>query len=325
MTKKNRQSLNGQQQHPRVETAPKTQRAMPSQAWFKCPCDGENNDCLHCNGSGQTTSQLQMRSSRTLSLDHPSSEPYLTKREKNFDLQVNRGLSHLQETFLQSRGESPAVFVNFLILLIATIEKDPFVRGVLLAPLEAGELRSFAQALQSFRANETVRIISRATDAAIAAYERAVLAKRQAAVQRRPISPAAKSIDPKLIQCTICGKHIYDQHQHNKLFHPNLRKRQGGVASTQVVARACQQNQSNKLPPHQLKQSQISAKSPGSKTGQPPQSHYNTSMQHELARSSAAEQAMDAHRTWGGRFRDTNGTFGSYPLHDRMDDESDAG
>ncbi len=34
---------------------------------------------------------------------------------------------------------------------------------------------------------------------------------------------------------------------------------------------------------------------------------------------------MDARRTWGGRYRDFNGTFGSHPLHDNMDDESDAG
>lgn len=72
------------------------------------------------------------------------------------------------------------------------------------------------------------------------------------------------------------------------------------------------------------KQRQALPPTSGRRNHQPP-SGLDTEFSRDRADTRRVEQAMDARRTWGGRFRDTNGTFGSHPLHDNMDDESDAG
>lgn len=56
-----------------------------------------------------------------------------------------------------------------------------------------------------------------------------------------------------------------------------------------------------------------------------PLQHSPGNLERARADTELVERRMDARYGWDGRFRDTNGTFGSHPRFDSMDDESEAG
>lgn len=286
------------------------------QMLFKCSCDGENSDCMHCGGSGQTVTPVEMRLRRTLSLDHPSSEPFRSKREKRFDSQVSSQLSDLREKFISGLGDGPDEFVNLLKRLVEVIDKN--AQYLLSDFFNKGDLKGLAKLMLGLsKSNENLRILAKAVNDTLAVYEKALADKREKTKSLPQMAPSViENHRLAWFQCPFCNQKICDQKQHNQLFHPKLKARSRSFNKPKEKDKA--------LPPSQPA---LRSKSPIGTARE--QSFLApaalTKGLPDCSNPQTGEHAMDARRTWGGRFRDTNGTFGSYPLHDDMDDESDAG
>ncbi len=392
-----------------------------AQKWFKCPCDGENSQCVHCGGTGTTSHEVALRSSHTFSVEKASSEPFRSKREKLFDLQVSRELQFLRDKFLNESGGSPAIFVDYLVRLI---EKTSPSFLHFCSKLRAGDLKGFASAWnRDSHLPESFRIILKATDDALAVYERALAVKRSQRGKKsghgelfyRPFKMkggAPNVMSTPMEACPECGKLVGSLELHVQLHHPGIYPKHKRIRTQNTTAAEPQQAPSQ-LPPqtsvtaqptgkveavvvrpvhkmlicpqceakvksnrlhshiqrnHQppivevdaadsgLAQVTASKRSSKQRIGSPEKAiakknakpRTQSQMKKALPKGAAprvmksvsglhanlsrdsvdterVERKMDARRTWGGSFRDTNGTFGSYPLHDSMDDESGAG
>jgi hypothetical protein len=283
---------------------------------FDCTCGGENPECIHCNGSGQTRKQM-VRSSRTLSLDRPSSEPYRSKKERIYDLQVNREMPHLRSLFESSSTNESDVFVKYLKRLLASLlGSDTWFWEKVQTDKQLGLLaREFKDRENS--SSEVVRIFAKATATCWVIYNKSQPTKKRLSVgkalQKDPRPDTSLS---QRVRCSKCGAMVYSIDQHFQLFHPSIPANRPSKVTSRMS----------------LSQPTSEAMSTGA-TGKPyskgkgqtePISRAPVS---DKARTDTSniERAMDARYAWGGRFRDTNGSFGSYPLHDGMDDESGPG
>ena len=298
---------------------------------FKCPCEGENPNCVHCNGSGQTPRPVELRSNRTLSLDRPSTEPFRSKRERLFEVQISNELPYLREAFLRQEDRSQVVFFTYLRRLAVTLGK-PSEPGLLYWLPELwgdGDLSSLANRLDGGRkSGENVRILARAARACLVIVKAARTERSATGADQQ--QQARKVVDERsqLLRCPHCEKVIYNQDQHNQLFHPGLRARPKRVKPPKQAEQAPRISPIAVTPvPAPL--APAKAKPQKSAPVTKGRSSHTPTPVKDLDRARAdtgpIERDMDARRTWGGRFRDTNGTFGSHPLHDSMDDESNAG
>ena len=280
---------------------------------FDCTCAGENPECIHCNGSGHTTKQM-VRSSRTLSLDRPSSEPYRSKKERLYDLQVNREMPHLRSQFESSSTNESDVFVKYLKRLLASLlGSDTWFWDEVQTDKQLGLLaREFKCRENS--SSEVVRIFAKATATCWVTFN-----KSQPKRKRLPVGKAFQK-DPRpdtslsqRVLCSKCGAMVYSIDQHFQLFHPSTTANRPSTIT-------------GRMP---LSQSANKATSTGAtgknySAGKGKSEPISWALFSDKARTDTSniERAMDARCAWGGRFRDTNGSFGSYPLHDSMDDES---
>lgn len=162
--------------------------------------------------------------------------------------------------------------------------------------------------------------------------------KKATAVEQVP-KTAAAIIRPihKKLECPQCGASIPSNRlaSHIKRRHQALVSDAGAEGSKPGKATG-PNNQAARavgMPDVLGRKKSPSAQSPSrqrkalpttSLTNQPHPSGLDAEFSRDRADTRRVEQAMDARRTWGGRYRDINGTFGSHPLHDNMDDESDA-
>ncbi len=301
----------------------------PDPALFKCTCEGENPDCVHCNGSGQTSRPVELRSNRTLSLDRPSTEPFRTKRERLFDVQISNELPYLREAYLRQQDRSQVVFFSYLRRLAMALGKPgaPSLLYWLPELWGDGDLSSLASRLgDDRRSAEDLRILGRAARACLLVVKAERSKKRATGPGQQ--EQARKVVDERsqLLRCPHCGTLIYNQNQHNQLFHPGVRPK-----PVKSPKRAVQAPQISPLAltPGPAARQPAKAKPQKSAPAIPGRSSPASTLVKDVGRARAdtgpVERDMDARRTWGGRFRDTNGTFGSHPLHDSMDDESNPG
>jgi hypothetical protein len=177
--------------------------------------------------------------------------------------------------------------------------------------------------------------------AAAPASPHAVLIPEKKATAVEPVTKvAATIIRPihKKLECPHCGASVPSNRlaSHIKRTHQTLVSDAGAKNSKQGKATGPNKQAARAvgMPNVTGRKKSPSAKSPSKQSkslpttslrNRPPPSGPDAEFSRDRADTQGVEQAMDARRTWGGRYRDTNGTFGSYPLHDNMDDESDAG
>lgn len=317
---------------PAGQSAPiKSGSSPPDSALFKCPCEGENPDCIHCNGRGQTSRPVELRSNRTLSLDHPSTEPFRTKRERLFDVQVSNELPYLREAYLRQKDLSQVIFFTYLRRLAMALDKPgapsllywlPELRG-------DGNLSSLASRLgDGMKSTEDVRILARAARACLVVVKAARTKKGATGAGQQQQARRAVDERSQLLRCLHCGTVIYNQDQHNQLFHPGLGVRPKPVKPPKRAVQAPQISPRVVTPTPAARQpakSKPQKSTPATPGRSSPASTPVKDVGRARADTGPVERDMDARRTWGGRFRDTNSTFGSHPLHDSMDDESNAG
>ena len=309
----------------------KSGSSPPATTLFKCPCEGENPDCVHCNGSGHTSRPVELRSNRTLSLDHPSTEPFRTKRERLFDVQISNELPYLREAYLRQKDRSQVVFLTYLRRLATALSKpgSPSLLYWLPELWDDGDLSSLARRLGDGRKSaEDVRILARAARACLVVVKAARTKKRATGAGQQQQTRGAVDERSQLLRCPHCGTVIYNQDQHNQLFHPGLGVRPKPVKPPKRAVQAPQISPLAVTPVPAARQP-ATAKPQKSAHTTPRRSNPASPPVKDVGRARAdtgpVERDMDARRTWGGRFRDTNGTFGSHPLHDSMDDESNPG
>lgn len=313
------------------QTAPKEQEAE-----FKCPCEGGNSECSHCQGTGLTRYQVGVRSQRTLSLNSSiEATPFFTKRERLIGQQVNNQLRHLRVKFLSEKNERPTLFITYLRKLVLELRCNEilskyrgffFYDDVKQLPKLLGDLT---------KTHEKERIIADATKSAIRIYRTALalkLAKKKKPVKvEEQFENASPHIsESSFFKCPHCQRKIFDQTQHNQLFHPSDRSfpiRRKETSQKSKLRGASSYVQAPTAVPAVIKKSKknlnqtkkiTAARSKVNVVISAPPENQNQ------AKADIVERSMDALRNWGGTFRDTNGTFGSYPLHDNMDDESNA-
>lgn len=196
---------------------------------FNCPCNGENSQCTHCNGSGRTPYQIKSRTWLQTSLDKIPPNQFRSRLEKQFSTQLDNALPHLKEKFLKTRGKDPAIFVDYLNSLIKTIEKNPFLQAFLLVNLKNNNPRKFLEILLKFEPNEKIQIIILATKAIITCYDQAKIEKSKKTPQKA--TPHQQTQNPT--PCPHCGKLVYDQDKHEQLVHPGLKRTKPSKYSTQ--------------------------------------------------------------------------------------------
>ena len=298
---------------------------------FKCPCEGENPNCVHCNGSGRTSRQVELRSNRTLSLDHPSTEPFRSKRERLFEIQISNELPYLRDAYLRQEDASQVLFFTYLRRVALALENTSTSKGLIWLPelWGDGDLSSLASRLGGGgKISEDIRILAKAARSCLDIVKKAARAKSKAtgAGQEQPRRVVGR--DSQLLRCPHCGTMIYNQDQHNMLFHRGLRAQPKRVKPPKPEAQAPAIKPLGVAP---APAARVPAKAkprksaPITKVRTSPTSTNVKDVEKGRADTGPVERDMDARRTWGGRFRDTDGTFGSHPLHDRMDDESNAG
>lgn len=238
--------------------------------------------------------------------------------------QLPHKLANLRDAFLREDGESSAVFSNFIRMLALSIDPNRASRHLFASYPGKGILQSLQLSIQSVRdTGEKAQLLAKAADATVAAYEKALVQKQQLAKARQKSAPAVESLGPRLIQCPHCRSKIYNQDQHNQLFHPSLRAptpRPKNAKPARKPATKLSPKAQSQPAPKQTESYRIN----GGKRYSPVSPAPGPSPRNRVD-TEAVERRMDALRTWGGRFRDTNGSFGSYPVHDSMDDESNAG
>ncbi|MBV7541989.1 hypothetical protein [Acidovorax sp. sic0104] len=298
---------------------------------FKCPCDGENNDCVHCDGTGWTRHKVELRSRRTLSLEKATPGRFRSKQELLFEQQFKREIPHLaaRAFALRKEGIRSSVFVEYIDRLVEALDaKHTFSLCRHFAPKMAhdGELSALRSRLEQLDPDPSgpVGIVLQAVSACIRA---GACRTSTGGKKDRALSAAHKTGDTSTpvarerpFACRLCGSMIYNQEQHNQLFHPKPESNGARAANKPLPKQALDPSPrpSRRAPsaptPRRTARTRGSS-GPAAARG----------IESARADTGSVEQAMDARRTWGGRFRDTNGTFGSYPLHDNMDDESGAG
>lgn len=318
---------------------------------YKCPCEGENPDCIHCNGSGLTSRRVELRSSRTLSLGKTTNAPFRSKREKLFEVQISKELSHIKELYQRQADGSRVVFFNYLRRL-ATALDHPSPPGLLYFLHELwgdGDLESLASRRGGGSAAqvENLQIMARAAQACLAivrstakkvkgkdgvrGQEQRLRQEKQQAQQNQQTQHLARYAAAErahMVSCPYCGTLNYNQDQHNQLNHPELRTLPVGAKPPRPKIKAPPPSRPAVTPvattrpavaqkPHRS--------SPSTKRQSSPAPALTKNIERSRADTAPVERAMDAKYVWGGSFRDTNGTFGSHPLHDSMDDESNAG
>lgn len=280
---------------------------------FDCTCAGENPECIHCNGSGQTTKQM-VRSSRTLSLERPSSEPYRSKKERLYDLQVNRELPHLRLLFESSSTNESDVFVKYLKRLLASLlGSDAWLWDEVQTDKQLGLLaREFKGRENS--PSEVVRIFAKATATCWVTFTKSQTKRKMLplgkALQKDPRPDTGLS---QRVLCSKCGAMVYSIDQHFQLFHPNTTanrssKFTGRLSLSRSASKALSTGATGKTYSEGKEKPEPIFRGPVSDKARTDTSNI--------------ERDMDARYAWGGRFRDTDGSFGSYPLYDSMDDES---
>jgi len=367
----------------------------PDEALFKCTCEGENSNCIHCDGTGWTRRQVAVRSSGVRArLSDPNTETFQTQKEKLFARQVHNELPKLRSLFLEQEGLSPRPYLAFLTRLADALDEN---MRFFLTELAGGNLTALAMSLERVRTGpiEAYRIVANAAQDCLLDYERA-LEKKKSQPLPKQVAGASSRKPEEGARCSQCGVVIFDLRIHNRLAHPNLNLEPADVRAQKQVAPSVSSS-----PPHRSLQAvsppeavapppariirptikklecphcgtmipsnhldshiQMRHRPPLSDTGNKGSKHVNptvpnqpnanlvipkkskalpiksgkrrtppsSGLEAEFSRDGAdvvrVEREMDARRTWGGRFRDMNGTFGSYPIHDNMDDESDAG
>ncbi|RYH64910.1 MAG: hypothetical protein EON54_06205 [Alcaligenaceae bacterium] len=340
---------------------------------FKCSCEGENPNCMHCDGSGWTKRAVGLRSaSRSLLVRPPKPqnvsatvsqvEPYQTSKEREFARMMSNEMTRLKREFIGQEGDSPVLFYVFLQRLLRAVQPPGnFSLGpFLVRPFEQGGLKGIAEKFGCFTDDPDwwLRTMGRATRECHLAYESALAQKKTLALQQKqqkkkqkqlharppkrknrqptPNNSAAQNAvpDPQLVQCPHCGKRIYDQDrgQHNRLFHPELKSDKAASKPAKSAKPSVQpptgRTQTRHTPaqtptPPQAKKGRLQSDS--SKGRARPLQQPTGNLERARADTEPVERRMDARYRWGGSFRDPNGTFGSHPRFDSMDDESDAG
>lgn len=325
--------------------------SSPEEELLKCPCEGENPDCIHCNGSGLTSRRVELRSSRTLSLGKTSNSPFRSKREKLFDVQISKELPHIKELYQRQADGSRVVFFNYLRRL-ATALDHPSPPALLYCLPELwgdGDLESLASRRGGGSAVqvENLQIMARAAQACLAivrstekkekgkdgakGQEQRLKQEKQQAQQnqqKQQLARFAAAERARMVSCPYCGTLNYNQDQHNQLNHPELRTLSAGAKTPRPKIKAPPPSRPAAAPvavtrPVIAQKPQRSSPPTNRPSSTPAASTKN--VERARADTGPVERAMDAKYGWGGRFRDENGTFGSYPVHDPMDDESDAG
>lgn len=200
--------------------------ASPERELFKCSCDGENSDCIRCNGIGWTERPLPVRTGGLRAPRNPNpeikSETFQTQKEKLFARQVSNELPRLRQLFLQQVGVSAELYIAYLARLIDIVNPEMhfFVTG-----LGDGDLRAFAKSLERFVNGPSVRyrILANAAHACLLEYERALVKKKSQATPARRLR--VKTTDLQKIgtnTCRQCHRVVHDLQSHIQLFHPSL-------------------------------------------------------------------------------------------------------
>lgn len=305
---------------------------------FPCPCEGENSDCIHCDGAGWTSHPVGLRARRTLSLSKPTPGRFRGKRELLFEQQFKREIPNLAAKTLAARKQGIrstafAEYINRLIEALDTGNSVSFWRGFVREVAYDDELAALQTRLQrlNLAASEPLQIVALAVGACIRAGAcRPVTAgssapENAASQKSRRASQQVEREQP--FACPHCGSQIYNQRQHNRLFHPKAKDREAVMSTRPLKKQALEPSQraeARSQPP--ITQAKPPKRRVGTASGRSvPEHESGEGLERARADTGPVERAMDARATWGGRFRDTNGTFGSYPLHDNMDDESDPG
>lgn len=286
---------------------------MSKSSEFRCLCNGENIDCIHCNGAGYTKHQIGFRSTRGLAVDKPSSESFKSKKDLIFRNQIANSIGQLRIDLRKSKNPNPAIVVSYVRKLMLALEMHGYF-DIFYSILFQNSLNKLVKEINALpQENEDFRILTQATNSAAREYANLLSERESKIVQNAPMSgDSAKSPTPGLVRCPHCGARVFNQDHHDYLQHPKLRQ-------PQVAASAARKKPSGKKSKKTIASRPATLQKPYSGTATP------KTTQEVYADSSAIERALDARRKWGGRFRDNNGTFGSYPVHDSMDDESDAG
>lgn len=282
---------------------------------FSCPCNGENELCSHCHGSGKISRLIEPRSRRTLSVNNLSNDSFITKKEKLILLQVNLKIEILRKKFLEKEDNNPINFVKYIFDLIEFIDHGNFFHHLHAYSTGSEKIEILHNSIKKFRnISQDSKLLNMVVDTVITCYQATLNQKKNNQTKNQTKNKNQSIETPDLIiNCPYCSKKIYNQNQHNQLYHPEHRTKSSKTKRNKKFV----QNRSSTCPPDKYRVE--GAIDPLATTDE-----HNRN-QKSLVNSEFVERNMDAYHTWGGRFRDTNGSFGSLPLHDGMDDESSAG
>lgn len=313
---------------------------MPKEIAFKCPCDGENSECIHCQGTGFTNRQIIVRSQRTLSINSTSTTtPYKSNRERLLNQQIANQIHHLRTKFINQKDDKPTIFIRYLNQIAFSLECH-FICFRYPNFFLNYNLKELPQILERLKkTNENERILADAIELAINTFQslqkpiKKTKKSKQSITKQKVYPPenfkseAAK----KWFLCKHCNRKIFNQEQHNYLFHPaeiiNNKAQPTDKKNKQKtkILSDTDKNSKNLKNLEAINNKKHSAQKTKSDRQTIENSHHTR--QHDSIDQRNADQlerALDGLRNWGGTFRDNNGTFGSYPLHDAMDEESNA-
>lgn len=344
--------------------------SSPANQLFKCSCEGENPNCMHCDGAGWTVRPVGSRSaarsspvrptkSKAISTGAAQGESFLNAKEREYARMISNEMTRLKRDVVGRSSAGPLLFYAFLQSLFRSVQPGTdFAWAAFLPPLEQAGLKGIAEKFSAFAGdpNWRLRTVARATRECHRAYESALAQKKALALQQqqekqkqkqsqlrppkrkkvRLSSPLQNSSAqnatpaPQTVQCGYCSRRIFaeDFEQHHRLFHPELKS----VLSLTKPARSVQppaartKVRETTVHPPTPPQTRRAAKQSGtSKARTRTLEQPSRNLERARADTGPVERRMDARYGAGGRYRDTDGTFGSYPLHDDMSDESDAG
>ena len=171
---------------------------------FPCPCDGENSDCIHCDGVGWTSHPVGLRARRTLSLSKPTPGRFRGKRELLFEQQFKREIPHLAAKTLGARKQGIrstafAEYINRLIEALDTGNSVSFWRGFVREVEYDDELAALQSRLQRLNLAASEQLQSSRLQWAHAsapvpvAQSRPVVARPRMLLRRRVTAPPSKS------------------------------------------------------------------------------------------------------------------------------------
>lgn len=313
---------------------------MPQEIDFKCPCDGENNECIHCQGTGFTNRQIGVRSQRTPSIKNTSTtNDYKSNRERLLNQQIANQIYYLRTKFINQADDRPTIFISYLNQIALSLNCH-FIRFKYPSFFLNYNLKELPLILEHLeKTNENQRILADAIELAISTFHslpkpirKNKKSKKTANARKSHRAEALKSeVAKKWFLCKHCNRKIYNQEQHNYLFHP------AEIIKNKVQPADKIKKQNEQLLPDNPKASKNQQYSEAINNKKHPdkkpktdkkniRNTYQTPRHDNVIQRNADqfERAIDGLRNWGGTFRDNNGTFGSYPLHDAMDEESSA-